>query len=202
MLCVMGVLKTEKGLKIKERITNYLQPNFDILYIEQDPPGNLYEYPAIKYTLKLAIEMNEPVLYIHTKGAADPNHAWYQTSVKKLWEYEFGTNKVFKNYEQCLTNIPTIVTPLYGPEKQTWYNAMFINPAAAKIILPTLKHPNSFDNSIKYVHKNNRYYYEYFMCNLPEINIIGSAETKPLSCGDSLDNRLKELVKDLPDINY
>ena len=104
MLSVMGVLKTAKGLIIKERLTKYLKPRFDILYIEQEPPGKLYEYPAIKYALKLAIEMDEPVLYIHTKGASDPHHMWYQTPVKKLWEHEFGTKKVEDSYKKvCCT---------------------------------------------------------------------------------------------------
>lgn len=66
-LAVMGVLKTQRGLIIKERISKYLRSRFNILYVEQEPPGKLFEYPAIKYALKLAIDMNEPVLYLHTK---------------------------------------------------------------------------------------------------------------------------------------
>ena len=148
MLAVMGVLKTEKGLIIKEKISNYLKPRFDILYIEQEPPGVLFEYPAIKYALKLAIEMNEPVLYIHTKGAADPLHTWYQIPVKKLWEQEFGTAKVEESYKKVCVNEPTIICPIAGSDNQTWWNGMIINPAAAKLIMKTFH----FDK--------DRYYYE------------------------------------------
>ena len=126
MLAVMGVLRTEKGLLIKERISRYLRPRFDILYVEQDPPGVLFEYPAIRYALKLAIDMNEPVLYIHTKGAADPHHMWYQTPVKKLWEQEFGTEKVKTSYDKVVHRVyecyQQVIKNLVFFLKQEWYS--------------------------------------------------------------------------------
>ena len=189
MLCVMGVLKTKKGLVIKEKISNYLKKNFEILYIEQDPPGILFEYPAIKYAIKLAIEMNEPVLYIHTKGAADPWKAWYQTPVKKLWEREFGTDKVLATYDKVCCDEPTIICPIAGDEKQTWWNGFILNPAAAKELLKTFH----FDE--------NRYYYEYNMCNVPSINVISSAVDGTHSEEDT-NILLKAITKDLPDIDY
>lgn len=199
MLAVMGVLKTKKGLIIKDKISNYLKERFNILYIEQEPPGTLYEYPAIKYALKLAIEMNEPVLYIHTKGAADPYNMWYQKPVKKLWELEFGTSKVEESYKKVCCEEPTIICPIAGTNNQTWWNGMIINPAAAKIILPTLKTPNVLTNN--YVSPNSRWYYEEFMCRLPKLNVISSAvqgkhnekETNIL---------LKQITTNLPDIDY
>lgn len=190
LLCVMGVLKTEKGLLIKDRISNYLKDRFDVLYIEQDPPGKLYEYPAIKYALQMSVDMNEPVLYIHTKGAADPCHAWYQTSVKKMWEKEFGTDKVFNVYKKINTNKPMIACPLIGKNNETWYNGKFINPAAAKIILETFH----FDK--------DRYYYEWKMQRDKRIKCIGTLYSKPLTPNRELDTKLKFLTKDLPDIDY
>lgn len=189
MLAVMGVLKTEKGLIIKEKISNYLKPRFDILYIEQEPPGVLFEYPAIKYALKLAIEMNEPVLYIHTKGAADPLHTWYQTPVKKLWEQEFGTAKVEESYKKVCVNEPTIICPIAGSDNQTWWNGMIINPAAAKLIMKTFH----FDK--------DRYYYEYSMCNVPGMKVISSAVEGNYNEKDT-NILLKKITADLPDIDY
>lgn len=185
----MGVLKTKKGLKIKEKITNYLKPRFDILYIEQDPPGKLFEYPGIYYAIKLAIDTNEPVLYIHTKGAADPYNMWYQTPVKKLWEQEFGTEKVEENYKKVCCTKPTIICPIAGSSNQTWWNGFILNPAAARLLKKTLH----FDK--------NRYYYEYNMCNVPGMNVISSA-VKGKHSEDETNKLLKEITKNLPDIDY
>lgn len=199
MLCVMGVLKTKKGLVIKERISSYLKKYFDILYIEQDPPGDLFEYPAINIALKMAIDMNEPVLYIHTKGAADPYHAWYQKPVKKLWQQEFGTDKVIDSYNKVCCDEAKIICPIAGDAKQTWWNGMIINTAAAKIILPTLKTPDKLTK--KGVNPNSRYYYEEFMCNLPGISIISSA-VEGVHNEKNTNRLLKEITKKLPDIDY
>jgi len=187
--CVMGVLKTDAGLRIKSRISNYLEPNFKIFYVEQDPPGVLFEYPGILYALKTAIHLNAPVLYIHTKGAADPHHMWYQTPVKKLWQVEFGTPKVLSTYRKVCCDAPTVICPVAGTEKQTWWNGMIINSAAAKEILPTFH----FDR--------DRYYYEFRMCNLPTVNVISSAIDRALNI-DDVNALLPKLVETLPDIDY
>lgn len=199
MLAVMGVLKTERGLLIKDRISNYLNPRFDILYIEQDPPGRLFEYPGIKYALKLAIEMDEPVLYIHTKGAADPHHMWYQTPVKKLWEHEFGTAKVEASYKKVCCKEPYVICPIAGNEKQTWWNGMIINPAAANLILPTLKTPNVLTDN--YVSPNSRWYYEEFMCRIHGLSVISSA-VEGTHNETSTNILLQNLTKNLPEIDY
>ena len=199
MLAVMGVLKTQKGLLIKDRISRYLIPRFDILYIEQEPPGVLFEYPGIKYSLQLAIDMDEPVLYIHTKGASDPNHMWYQTPVKKLWEQEFGSKKVEISYQKVCCDQATIICPIAGTNNETWWNGMIINPAAAKIILPTLKSPDVLTD--RFVSPNSRWYYEEFMCRLPGLNVISSAVDG--NHNESETNLLlKTITKDLPEIDY
>lgn len=185
----MGVLRTAKGLIIKEKITKYLKPRFDIFYVEQEPPGVLFEYPAIKYAIKLAIEMNEPILYIHTKGAADPFHMWYQTPVKKLWEQEFGTDKVLENYKKVCCDEPTIICPIAGTGNQTWWNGFIMNPAAANLLTKTFH----FDR--------NRYYYEYDMCNVQGMRVISSAVEGNHS-EDDTNRLLKIITKDLPDIDY
>ena len=195
----MGVLKTAKGLIIKERLTKYLKPRFDILYIEQEPPGKLYEYPAIKYALKLAIEMDEPVLYIHTKGASDPHHMWYQIPVKKLWEQEFGTKKVEDSYKKVCCAEPTIICPIAGTHNETWWNGMIINPSAAKLILPTLKTPNVLTDRV--VSPNSRWYYEEFMCRIPNLKVISSAVNGNRNERET-NILLKQLTANLPNIDY
>ena len=197
MLCVMGVLKTKKGLLVKDRISNYLKERFNILYIEQEPPGTLYEYPAIKYALQMAVEMNEPVLYIHTKGAADPGHEWYQKSAKQMWEHEFGTDKVCKIYNMLNTNEPMIACPIVGQNNATWFNGKMINPAAAKIILET------------YHFNKDRYYYEWDMQSDKRIKVIGTLYSNKIITSwtdKTLINNFKttvlELTKDFKDIDY
>ena len=187
--CVMGVLRTEKGLRIKQRITSYLEPRFKIFYVEQDPPGTMFEYPGIMFALKMAVDLNRPTLYIHTKGAADPHHMWYQTPVKKLWEHEFGTEKVIETYTRVCIDVPTVICPIAGSAKQTWWNGMIINPSAAKEIQKTFH----FDT--------NRFYYEFSMCNLPAVNVISSAIEGTLS-EDDTNRRLREITKDMPNIDY
>lgn len=195
----MGVLKTKKGLIIKEKITNYLKPRFDILYIEQEPPGVLYEYPALKYAFQLAVDMNEPVLYIHTKGAANPGNSWYQTPVKKLWEVEFGTDKVVESYKRVCNDTPTIICPIAGTKNQTWWNGMIINPAAAKMLKPRLRHPSELTD--KHVSPNSRWYYEEFMCDIKGLKVISSAVDKNYSEKDT-NILLIKLTKNLPNIDY
>lgn len=146
MLCVLGVLKNKKGLSIKKEMLSWLNPLHDVLCIEQDPPGKLFEYPAIYYTLKLAVDMNEPVLYLHTKGAA--NEAWYQVPVRNMWKNEFGTSNINEYLNFVNTNEPAVATPISGDKGMTVFNGFIINPAAAELLLKTF-------------HKsNNRFYFE------------------------------------------
>ena len=200
LLCVFGVLRTEKGLLIKEKISNYLRDRFEILYIEQEPPGVLFEYPAIKCALETSVSKNKSVLYIHTKGAADPNRAWYQTPAKKLWEHEFGTDKVYDIFDKLNVDEPLIACPVIGPNNETWYNGKVINPSAAKIILETFH----FDK--------DRFYYEWFMHLDPRIKSIGTFYSEPIYPGplykpnlimqDNFKTKILELTKDLPEIDY
>lgn len=76
---------------------------------------------------------------------------------------------------------------------------MIINPTAAKIILPTLKTPDMCRS--RGVNPNSRYYYEEFMCNLPGISVISSAVNGVHSERET-NKLLKEITKNLPDIDY
>ena len=173
-----------------------MKDRFNILYIEQEPPGTMYEYPAIKYALKMAVELDEPVLYIHTKGAADPYKMWYQSSAKKMWKHEFGTEKVIQNFKLVDTKVPSIACPVIGPNNATWFNGKIINPAAAQIILETFH----FDK--------DRYYYEWNMQKDKRIKCIGTFYSEPLEASQNKkihkhwDDTINEITKDLPEIDY
>lgn len=183
MLCVLGVLKTKAGLEIKKEMLSWLEKYYDVTCVEQDPPGVLFEYPAIKKAIELAIEKNEPVLYIHTKGAANKVVPGYRTLdmerkcnkmpkgtkcadsqiiFRKMWKKEFGENRQ-KYIDAVNTDKPTVSCPYTGKEKITWKNAWIINPAAAKELLKTF-----------HIDKN-RFYYERMFTNT-DIDVVGIIE--------------------------
>ena len=86
--CVLGVLKTEEGLRIKEEMLAWLEPFYDVETVEVDPPNNIeFELPFIKRACEVALENRESVLYLHTKGAAMPNRA--QPIVREMWKRIF-----------------------------------------------------------------------------------------------------------------
>lgn len=180
-LCVLGCLTTEEGKKIKAEMLEWLNKEYEVLCIDQEPPGKLFEYPAIKYALKLSIDMNQPVLYIHTKGAGNPIPKDYQNRmmhrtinfpktakpedcqkiVRNMWKHEF-TDKRLKLYlEKVKTDKPVVCCPYTGKEKITWQNGWIINPAAAKIL------------SKAFHYDKDRYYFETLFSKIKEIDVIG-----------------------------
>lgn len=100
---------------------------------------------------ELSIGSNEPVLYIHTKGAVNDNAA--QPWVRAIWYKYFIKDRAwldkFSDGLCCL---------VLGPDGQTWFNAFVIYPDAAKAIK---------DNMIL---SDNRYYYEELPHNI-NINV-------------------------------
>lgn len=165
MLCVFGILKTEAGLKIKEEMLDWLKPIYDIVEVEQEPPGIQFEYPAIKKTCELALEKNEPVLYIHTKGAA--NDTWIQKPVRHLWKTEFGKKQRAEElFRIANCDTPHVVCPYSGQGRETWFNGFIINPSAASILIANLKKPDDCE----------RHYYEQMFKNLKDIKIFCSVD--------------------------
>lgn len=160
--CVLGVLKTELGITIKDEMLKWLKPTYNVYIIEQEPPGIYFEYPALLFMKQLQLETKKPCLYLHTKGAAHDNFS--QKYVRLLWKDEF-INHIDEYFQMINTNIPTIACPFTGPEKITWLNGMIFNYEAAKTIeIPLPKY---------------RYYYEQ-LCrisvsknNYNNINVIG-----------------------------
>ena len=133
--CVLGVLLSDEGIAIKNEMLEWLIPEYDVITVEQELPGKLYEYPAINYVVNLSKETNEICLYLHTKGAANSNGG--QAKIRNMWKDEFINHK--KEYlEETNTTLPLILCPFTGPNKTTWFNGFYITPAAANNTLPLM----------------------------------------------------------------
>ena len=163
-LCVLGCLLTEAGKAIKTEMLSWLEQEYDVLCIDQKPPGSMFEYLAIKYAIKMTIDMNEPVLYIHTKGAAH-DYIWerskknYQSEIRKFWAKQFIENK--SAYFNADLDSVLVNTPMLSNERKTIFNAFVIYPNAAKELLKTF-------------HKDNdRFYYESMFSKISTIKLQG-----------------------------
>lgn len=129
-LCVLGVLLTMKGTHIKEEMLSWLTTEYDVITVEQTPPGELYEFPAISYAVDLAKTKNEVVLYIHTKGAAYTR--WTEAPIRNMWKNEFIVHK--QDYNKLIAEHKgeaAVFCPITGPDKNTWFNGFYITPEAA-----------------------------------------------------------------------
>ena len=159
--CVLGVLKSEEGLKIKEEMLSWLSPLYDVELVEVDPPNDkLFEYPFIKRACEKSIEINEPILYLHTKGAGNLNQL--QKYVRDFWHHEFTVNADF------LFSLVDKPEPLASARiiaeknKICWFNGFVINTQAAAAILKVLK-PH-----------DNRYWFEDGMLREAGVKTLGT----------------------------
>lgn len=123
-VCVLGVLETKLGLRIKDEMTSWLIQNYDLYIIAQASPGALFEYPALFFAQQLSGRLNCPVLYLHTKGAA--NNSEIQKRIRQLWKNEF-TGERSRLY---IDSKADVTCPFLGPNNETWYNGMYISPKA------------------------------------------------------------------------
>jgi hypothetical protein len=128
--CVLGVLKTEEGLRIKEEMLAWLESKYEVFVIEQEVPGKLYEWPALKFAADLSENSMEPVLYLHTKGAGNPREQ--QRWVRNFWRDEF-VGHIDQYFEAVDVLNPTVVAPIVSKKNRIcWFNGFVINPLAAK----------------------------------------------------------------------
>lgn len=82
--CVLGVLKSSRGLQIRDEMLSWLLKEYNVYCVEQEMPGKLFEYPALRFAQWLCIEKGyEDVLYVHTKGAGRPSDV--QKKIRKMW---------------------------------------------------------------------------------------------------------------------
>lgn len=82
--CVLGVLKSSRGLQIRDEMLSWLLKEYNVYCVEQEMPGKLFEYPALRFAQWLCTEKDcEDVLYVHTKGAGRPSDV--QKKIRKMW---------------------------------------------------------------------------------------------------------------------
>ena len=86
--CVLGVLKSSRGLQIKDEMLSWLLNEYNVYCVEQEMPGKLFEYPALRFAQWLCTEKDcDDVLYVHTKGAGRPSDV--QKKIRKMWQTQF-----------------------------------------------------------------------------------------------------------------
>lgn len=155
--CVLGVLKTQNGLSIEREMLMWLTKSFDVYSVRQEPPGELFEYPALKFMKELCERKHCYCLYLHTKGAA--NGGKTQRRIRNMWRYEIEHN-IDAYIKPLDSDDPVVTTQLTGERMHTWYNMFFANESAMRTV--DLSRPNS-----------NRMVYEYLFRNSPT-KIIGT----------------------------
>ena len=157
IVCIFGVLVNDEGLEIENSMLEWLLPEYDVYSVYQKYPGNLYEYPALRFAQWFSLFYNQSIiLYVHTKGAF--NNGKHQKEIRLLWKHEFTypRNKLYINILK--SNFSDISLP-FRNGTCTWFNGMFISKRAFNKI-----------NKINYDEK--RYYYEcLFMSNSKEKNV-------------------------------
>lgn len=110
-LCVLGAANCLRGQMIAEEMLMWLKPNFNVFVIRHD--GTTFEYAALKFLQNLIKSgtYNEPVFYLHTKGAYHVRKE--SEATRRMWKYEFVTRQ--KLYlETVSTDKPLLATPYSG----------------------------------------------------------------------------------------
>lgn len=152
ILCVLGCLLTEAGQRIKAEMIEQFRKKYDIIAVNQAPPGKFYEFPALSFAQSASIKTGKPVLYVHTKGAANPKNVYHQDKVRKMWYNEFVVG--YNEYKSYIESHPgEVACPFSGSSKYTWMNGFIGSVDAWKRV----NIRQTFD----------RYYYEYIFQGSP-----------------------------------
>ena len=87
IICVFGVLVNDEGLKIEKSMLEWLLPEYEVYSVYQKYPGNLYEYPALRFAQWFSLFYNiSIILYVHTKGAANFLSSTLEVKPPNTWE--------------------------------------------------------------------------------------------------------------------
>ncbi len=154
-IAVIGCLKTDKGMKILKELLSWVPNKFHTYIVYQDPPGNLYEYPAMKWAKDIAKIYNKPVMYIHTKGAVYTRREndWVRANWKDFYLNHFDW--INKN----ISNNNTVCCLYTGKTKIPWFNNFIATPDAWE--------------QAKIIQTNDRWYYEQGIWKQTNCNVIG-----------------------------
>lgn len=153
IMCIFGCLLSERGKEIKKEMLKWLTEKYDVICVNQEYPGTLYEWPAMMFAKRYAIKNNIPVLYLHTKGAFNNKNVYEQNKVRELWKDEFINH--YSWYEkEILNNSNAVIGPFISdnPIGQTWCNGFIAGSEAWS--KADLENP-----------KRTRYEYEYVFRN-------------------------------------
>lgn len=126
--CVLGVLATDRGARIMDEMLVWLLPSYNVYVVIQEPPGKLFEWPAIRLCQYLLTNgFCDNVLYLHTKGASHDNP--YQSMVRRMWKEEFIDHKD-EYMKLAESGEYDVLCPFTGYNKNTWFNGMLIKKTA------------------------------------------------------------------------
>lgn len=124
-ICVFGIMDNPNGQTIADEMNRWLKRYYNVVEVWHD--GSRFELPALEMAQRVCLEHNEPVLYIHTRGAVN---MWKTTiPTRRMWEWEFG-RQWRKYYDVCNRPEPVVACPFVDYDRETRYNGFFANPAA------------------------------------------------------------------------
>ena len=66
IVCILGILVNDAGLKIAKSMFNWLLPEYDVYCVYQKYPGFLFEYPALRFAQWLSLNFNEVNYFIYS----------------------------------------------------------------------------------------------------------------------------------------
>lgn len=160
--CVLGVLASKRGLWIRDELRSWLDRSYNVTEVHADPPNDReFERPFLRKACEMAIATGEPVLYVHTKGAA--NKFVSAPMVRDIWEQSFGVDT--ESYFRAVsTEEPTAASPLVSSRKHVcWFNGYVLNVAAARAMLAHLDKPVYRD----------RFWYEQGLLEDAGVHVVG-----------------------------
>ena len=137
--CVLGVLLSENGRDIERYMLSWLTKKYRVFAVRQPQPGALFEYPALRFAQLYSIRHGEPVLYLHTKGAAHKGR--FQRKNVNMWKHEIVRKKAC--YERHIGEYD-ILQPYSGPQNITWMNGFIATEKAFAAIPPIAVLENRF----------------------------------------------------------
>ena len=145
--CVLGVLVNQRGINIANSMLEWLMNEYDVYCVYQKFPGDMYEYPALRFAQWYSLKYNKSIiLYLHTKGAFNIHP--FQDIIRSFWKHEFTKPNNYI-YIQLLSNNITDVALPFRRSTCTWYNGMFISQRAFSLI-----------NEIPFYETIERHFYE------------------------------------------
>lgn len=132
-LCVFGCLMSDRGKTIKQEMLAWITTKYDVICVNQEYPGKLYEFPALMFAKWYSEQRGTPVLYLHTKGAFNPTNVYGQAQTRSMWKEEFIDH--YEWYQDIVaTDKLAVAAPFVSdaPWGVTWTNGFIAGADAWK----------------------------------------------------------------------